>query len=82
MSPTDDLRPEHDTVEEDAELRQGVGTDGSLHSEHHRLEHPGVGTDGSLHDEHLHRPDHPGVGTDGSLESHHVHEDDENRSDK
>lgn len=75
MSPTDDDRPE--------DLREGVGTDGSLHGEHvHRPDHPGVGTDGSLHEEHVHRPGHPGVGTDGSLESHHIQEEDENRSDK
>ena len=79
MSPTEDVRPDHEPIED--ELRPGVGTDGSLHGEHHH-EHPGVGTDGSLHGEHLHTPEHPGVGTDGSLESHHVHEEGENRSDK
>lgn len=54
----DEVRPEHETLDEavEAEASPGVGTDGSLHTEHHHRPPTGVGTDGSLHTDHL-RPD-------------------------
>ena len=62
----DDLGRDPTRRADEAEPSTGVGTDGSLHGEHHRSGHSGSG--------------HPGVGTDGSLHSEHEVTDD-NRSD-